>query len=297
MTMFPSFNARAVGLSIPAVETIGLAAAAGFAGVDLLVRDLIEAGERPEALRRRMDDFGLVGGAFPLPVNWRGDEAIFRDDLAALPRIADAAAVLGLTRTGTWVMPEIPVGLASKGPEAARRATVAYHVDRLGAIADILGSRGIRVGLEAIGVERFRSGRSPSFVTRLGEVAPILSALSSASAGVGLLLDTFHLYASGESLEDVLTLGVESIAWVHVADLPEGGPTDRSLIEDHDRGLPGACGAIPNREILQILQDRGYRGPVTPEPLQGCRSLQGLDPDAIAQRVNQTMRAVWPRSS
>jgi sugar phosphate isomerase/epimerase len=296
MEMFPSFNARAVGLSIAAVETIDLAADAGFGGVDLLVRDMIEEGERPDELRRRMDDLGLVGGAFPLPVSWRGDEATFRGDLARLPRLADVAALLGLRCTGTWVMPEIPRHLAGSGPEEARLATVAFHVDRLGAIADVLGSRGIRLGLEVIGVERFRSGRSPLFATRLGDVAPILSALASTSAGVGLLLDTFHLYASGESLDEVLALGDESIAWVHVADLPANGTTDRSLIEDHDRGLPGESGAIPNREILQILQDRGYAGPVTSEPLSGCRSLRGLDPAAIAQRVGQTLHAVWPRS-
>ena len=62
--------------------------------------------EAPELLRARMDGLGLRGGAFPLPVNWRGSAEEFERDLGRLPRHAEAAAALGLFRTGTWVMPE-----------------------------------------------------------------------------------------------------------------------------------------------------------------------------------------------
>src|SRR4051812_29860497 len=104
--MFASFNARAVGLKLSAAATLDLAAGAGFAGVDLLVRDLLEAGDDPRVLRARMDDLGLRGGAFPMPVHWCGDAATFARDLARLPRLAEAAAILGLSRTATWVLPE-----------------------------------------------------------------------------------------------------------------------------------------------------------------------------------------------
>src|SRR5689334_17149052 len=106
--MFMSFNARALGLTPDALESVELAARAGFASVDLLVRDLALAGHNPAALKRRMDDLGLRGGAWPLPVSWRGDEAAFRADLAQLPRHAATAAALALFSTGTWVMPELP---------------------------------------------------------------------------------------------------------------------------------------------------------------------------------------------
>jgi hypothetical protein len=100
--MYPAWNARAVGLTLGTAETLQIAAQAGFPGVDLLVRDLLESSCDPHEVRRRMDDLGLRGGAWPLPVAWRGPAAQFRDDLRALPRYAQAAAVLGLHRTGTW---------------------------------------------------------------------------------------------------------------------------------------------------------------------------------------------------
>jgi sugar phosphate isomerase/epimerase len=118
--------------------------------------------------------------------------------------------------------------------------------------------------------------------------------LASGHANVGLLLDTFHLYASGERLEDAIAGRVGSIVWVHVADLPAGASGERSLIEDHERGLPAEHGAIDNRGILRALREGGYDGPVTAEPLARCRSLAGLDARTTAGVVARAMRSVWP---
>lgn len=289
VVMFPSFNARAVGLTLPAGRTIEIAARAGFVGVDLLVRDLLDAGDDPASLLARMEGLGLRAGAFPLPVDWRSDAASFSRDLAALPRLADVAAVLGLGRTGTWVTPDLFP--APDGPEY--RATLDLHVERLGAIADVLAPRGIRLGLEVIGVERSRTRGTPRFITRLSDLGPILSALAP-RRNVGLLLDAFHLHASGESIEEALRAGVPSIVWVHVADLPPGAPIGRDRIEDSRRGLPGEHGAVENRAVLTALRDGGYDGPVTGEPLGRCRTLSGRTPEEVAALVATSLRSVWP---
>ena len=104
--MYSNFSARALGLSLSAKESIGLAAATGFDAVELPVRDLVLAGADPLRLRAKMDDLGLRGGTWPLPVDWRNGAEVFARDLQRLDGYAEAAAVLGLTRTGTWVMPE-----------------------------------------------------------------------------------------------------------------------------------------------------------------------------------------------
>ncbi len=71
--MFTSVNARAPGLDLSTEETVAIASEAGFDGVDLLVRDLVERGEDPAAVHTRRDDLGLRGGAWPLHVDQRGD--------------------------------------------------------------------------------------------------------------------------------------------------------------------------------------------------------------------------------
>jgi sugar phosphate isomerase/epimerase len=288
--MQSSFNARAVGLTLSASETIEIAAETGFDAVDLMVRDLVDAGETPEGLRLRMNDLGVKGGSFPLPVSWRGDETTFRRDLAALRHHAETAAQLGLVGTGTWVCPEIPDHL--DGPRGFAD-TVAIHLDRLGPIAETLTSYGLSLALEVIGPERSRTGRTPRFITRLGELSPIAEPLSRIGR-IGVLLDSFHLYAADETLDDALAPGLPAPTWVHLADLPTGAPADRRQIDDAVRGLPGDHGAIDNASILRRLRDEGYTGPVTVEPLSRCASLTGLDARATARAVSRALQSIWP---
>lgn len=295
--MYSSFNARALGLDLTASEAIELAAPAGFGGVDLPVRDLVDSGGDPRAVRGRMDELGLRGGAWPLPVAWRDedDSGRFERDLARLPRYAAAAAELGLERTGTWVMPETPT---RPGPEVSVEAylasVAAFHVARLGAIARVLAPFGIRLGLEPIGVASSRSGRGLPFVTRLAELKRHLQPLWRAEPNVGLLIDAFHLYAADDDPRPALAHGAREVAWVHVADLPRSASSDRAAIQDQQRGLPGEHGAVDCSRLLKWLASAGYDGPVTVETMTGCRSLAGRSSSEAAQRAAAALRSVWP---
>jgi len=290
--MYASFNARAVGLALSAAETIELAAQAGFAGVDLLVRDLLDSGEDPRVLRARMDDRGLRGGAFPNPVQWRQDAATFRQDLSRLPRLAEAAAQLGLRSTSTWVLPETP---ALTGPGADHALVAEMHLERLGVLARTLQPFDIRLGLEVIGVASFRTGRGLPFITRLADLGQLLDSLRAEAPNVGIVLDSWHLYAAGESVEAGLAWGVDQVVWTHLADLPAAAPRDPAAMNDNDRGLPGENGAIDCKALLQHLAGAGYHGPVTAEPMPGCRTLaprkQSQD---VANQVAAALRSVWP---
>ena len=293
----PASMPAAVGLTLSAARTLELAVRAGFAGVDLLVRDLLDAGEDPRHLRARMDDLGLRGGAFPNPVQWRGDAATFARDLARLPRLAEAAAILGLGRTSTWVLPETPApdALAS-GPGGAHEheAVVRMHRERLGAMARVLDRFGIRLGLEVIGVASFRTGRGLPFVTRLAELGQALGSLWREAPNFGIVIDSWHLYAAGESVEAGLAWGIQQVVWIHVADLPAAASSDPAAMNDNHRGLPGENGAIDCKALLQRLSDAGYEGPVTAEPMPGCLTLANLNPDAVAAQVAAALRLVWP---
>ncbi|HEU5116205.1 MAG TPA: sugar phosphate isomerase/epimerase family protein [Isosphaeraceae bacterium] len=300
--MFTSFYARGLGLRLSARDSIELAASEGFAAVDLLVRDLLEQGEDSRDLQHLMKDLGLRGGAWALPVDWRSEPEVFERDRKALPRLAAVAAELGLFRTGTWVLPAGLLPGMDEGTDARARLVDA-HVERLGLISRVLSREGIRLGLEVIGPETFRTGRGPEFIHRLGDpdlailIDRLNATLPSGSPRVGILLDTFHLHASGETLEPVLDrFGVESIVWVHVADLPADFSGDRSEILDHDRGLPGESGLVPNAWVLKILDGSGYQGPISAEPLAGCRRLKGRDAAEIAHVCALAMRSVWPGS-
>jgi sugar phosphate isomerase/epimerase len=291
--MYPSWNARAVGLSLTAQETIYTASTAGFTGVDLLVRDLVDSGEDLEDLRRRMDDAGLRGGAWPLPVHWRGDQSRFDEDLKRLPRLAAAASCLGLTRTGTWILPEVDHVLTpgTSGPEVIR-GTRELHLDRLGRIAQVLADHGCRIGLEILGPATSRTGGRPAFIHRYADLTPHFDELRLNHSNTGVLVDSFHLFAAGEQQEACLIWGEGAVVWVHLSD-----PTqeDRASILDSERELPRPDGAGQCRQLLTLLQG-GYDGPVTAEPLGVHGTLRSLTPLAAAKQVLASLRSVWPNS-
>ncbi len=293
--MYTSFNARAVGLSLPASETIAIAAEAGFEGVDLMVRDLLAAGEDPAELRRRMDDLGLRGGAFPLPVAWKGDADAYRRDLADLPRLAEAAARLGLTRTGTWVLPAMPLRFDTEPERARHRAEIVeLHHRRLGTIAQVLEGHDLRLGLEFIGAESFRAAHGEPFITSTGKLIIELKSIFGEHPNVGLLVDSFHLHAANDPILIPIEGSTGRIDWVHVADLPASASPDRSRINDDFRALPGENGAVPVARDLKILAADGYDGPVTAEPLARCQSLLGKGPREVAALVKRSLDSVWP---
>lgn len=293
--MYSSFNARAVGLPDLSTETtIDVAAAAGFDAVDLMIRDIVRSGADLTAIQRRMVGRNLQAGAFPMPFEWRGDEASFHRDLAELPSLARAAATLGFTRTGTWVMPETPTMPPPQRDLAAFRAEVTrFHVDRIRPVARILADYGIRLGLEVIGVATFRRGLGVPFVTRLEDLGPTLVELAT-EPNIGLLVDAFHLHAADEPFSTALTWGADRIVWAHVADLPRGPAIDRAAIIDAERGLPGSQNAVACGEFLALLSRSGYDGPVTVEPLSRCSDLVGQEPAEVALRVKRSLDTCWP---
>ena len=287
--MFMSFNSRAMGHDLPAEEAIELAHQTGFGGVDLLVRDIVRSRSDPRELRARIDALGLRPGAWPLPMNWKNDSDAFQRDLQQLPVLARCASILGLTRTGTWVLPEIP-------ERSSLEATVTMHAERLAAMARLLNDFGISLGLEVIGVESSRTAGHRPFAHRLADLKQYFQPLLEENPNIGILLDGFHLYAAGETIEEGLAWGVERIVWVHVADLPEGSSGDRSQIKDADRGLPGETPIVPTRGLLQRLAHEGYKGPVTAEPLSNSRALRGQNAPEAANRVATALQSVWPAS-
>ncbi len=290
--MYASWNARAVGLGLTASETIEIAAQAGFGAVDLLLRDLVESGVDPRSVRERMDELGLRGGAWPLPVRWRGNAEQFAEDLRDLPRYARAAALLGLQRTGTWVLPELDSTFfpAAEGADLLG-PTIRLHVERLGKIALILADHGSRLGLEIMGPASARRGPGAHFVHQYQLLPDRLAELRAKHANVGVLVDAFHLFAAGEGIEAGFVWGVDSVVWVHLAD---SANPDRLRVFDRERALPGETGLADCRGLLKRLAAEGYDGPVTVEPLGHCRSLRGLDTLATARRTLAALQTVWP---
>lgn len=75
-----------------------------------------------------------------------------------------------------------------------------------------------------------------------------------AQANVGLVLDSFHFYAGGSSIESINALDPERLFIFHINDAED---LPREQLEDSHRLLPG-LGILPLVEIIGALERIGY---------------------------------------
>jgi 2-keto-myo-inositol isomerase len=71
---------------------------------------------------------------------------------------------------------------------------------------------------------------------------------------VGLVLDSFHFYAGGSTIESIEALDAERLFIFHINDAED---LPRAQLEDRHRLLPG-LGILPLRDIIQALKRVGY---------------------------------------
>jgi sugar phosphate isomerase/epimerase len=110
------------------------------------------------------------------------------------------------------------------------------------------------------------------------------------TGNVGLLLDAWHLYTSGGSMEDLDKITAQDVVTVHVNDAPAGVEREEQI--DNVRALPMETGVIDLATFMQKLDGMGYDGPITPEPFS-ARVNAIEDPLEAAQVVAGYMDELW----
>jgi len=153
-----------------------------------------------------------------------------------------------------------------------------WHVDRLAPAARILADHGVRFGMEFIGTRTLREEKKHPFVHTMGRMLELGRAVGP---NVGLLLDCWHWYTSGGTVEEVRSLSSEQVVYVHVNDAPAGIPRDEQ--QDMVRDLPGATGVIDITGFLTALKGIGYDGPLTVEPFKKELNDLPSDDDRLAR--------------
>ncbi|WP_067931691.1 sugar phosphate isomerase/epimerase family protein [Alicyclobacillus kakegawensis] len=233
---------------------IELAAAYGFTSVDAAGEELVGLVERhgQEGALALLREHGVSIGSMGLVVEWRRTEAEFRAGLSLLAQHAAVASALGCTRSCTYILP-------STDENPAHFLAIATR--RLRACAEILGAFGMRLGLEFVGPHHLReAGRHP-FIWDLHSTLDWITAIGKDN--VGLLLDAFHWYTTGATVDDIRALHSRQIVHVHINDAKD---VPVSEVRDNDRLFPGE-GVINLVGFLRALADIGYDGPVAQEVL------------------------------
>lgn len=258
-------------------ELNALAARHGFESVEPRGTELagLAAGQLDEVvadLRAK----GLQWAAAGLTVDFRKDDATFRDGLGKLPAIAAALRRAGADRVGTWLSPS--------HAELTYRANFERHAARLREVAKVLGDHGIRLGLEYVGTQLLLVGQRYPFVHTLAETRELIAAIGTGN--VGLVLDTWHWWTANDTVEDLLSLKNEDVVSVDLNDAPTG--LEKRDQQDNTRELPAATGVIDAAGFVKALVQIGYDGPVRPEPFN--KPLNELDNEAACAATIAAMK-------
>jgi sugar phosphate isomerase/epimerase len=279
--MYKNLSMQALGHSVPFDQTCALARKHGFAGVELDLRFLRSLGSHQTAL----DWFGvfqLLPGGFSLNAAWRESDSddSFEQSLETVITEARLAAALGCKRCHTWVMPR------------SERLDFYQHFDlvvpRLIRVAEVLANHGIMLGFEFVGPSTMRTGPAKDFVHTLDGMRTFAAAIGMHSLNTGVLLDSFHWFASGGSLAEIEHLDHNEVVSVHVNDAVVGRRIDEQI--DQEREMVGSTGVIDIAGFLGALRAIGYLGPLTVEPFNA--GIKMMSPDSAAAAASAALDRV-----
>lgn len=258
-------------------ELNALAQRHGFEAVEPRPAEI--AAMTAEQIAETQADLGakkLVWAAAGLPVDFRKDEATFREGLAQLPKIAAGLQRAGVQRVGTWLGPS--------SDELTYRANFRQHAARLGEVARVLRDHELRLGLEYVGTQLLLVGKRYPFVHTLAETRELIAEIGTGN--VGLVLDTWHWWTAGDTVADLLTLKNTDVVSVDLNDAPVG--VLKTQQKDNARELPAETGVIDVAAFLGALVTLGYDGPMRAEPFNAA--LNALENEPACAAASAAMR-------
>lgn len=274
--MYVSLNNTLTGSKVAWPEFAKLAAQVGYGGVDVNLGAAVKEGV--DATRSLLADLKLRATVCGCPVNVGRDEEAFKKSMEGLDEAARFAAAIGCQRM-TVVLPS-----SSQTPKDELLKT---YKERYTAVAAVLAKHNVRLGLEFLGPLQLRTRSPYEFLWRMNEV---LEFSKECGPNVGLLLDAWHWYHAGATVEDILKAGKSRIVTVHVSDCAKMAPED---VRDNQRLLAGE-GVIDLVSFFKALQELGYEDGVSPEPLG--RIPAGTSPEEGARMGLESTLAVMKKA-
>jgi 2-keto-myo-inositol isomerase len=210
------------------------ASAAGFDAVEIwmdTLQEYLEKGGSLSELKKRLADSNLkVEGAIGFATWIVDDETERRKGIELLKKEMDQLAEIGCKRTAAP-----PAGATDKAGLDLKKAAERYL-----AILELGDKTGVVPHLELWG-----------FSANLNKLADVMFvAIESGHPKARVLLDNYHLYKGGSSLDSLKLINPGAVEILHVNDFPD---MPREVITDADRTYPGD-GVSPIREVLHTLQ-------------------------------------------
>lgn len=252
-------------------EKLVAIAEAGFQAVEVFEEDLAEFQGRPQELRALVESLGLRiialqplrdYEAMPEPLRIRSRERALR----WLDLVADLGADL------TYVCSNTSPLAVDDTYQAAEDLYI---------LAEMAAQRGLKVGYEALAWGRHMRDwhKAWQLVQRVNH------------PHLGLILDSFHFFARGASVESLKELSGEKIFLVQLSDAPNL-LMDPLALSHHYRAMPGQ-GDWPIEDFMKLVLSKGYRGAVSLEIFNDW--FRSAPPEQVAQDAMRSLKYLFDR--
>lgn len=281
--MFRNISFEAINIKTTFLEQLRLSKLGNFEGMDVSISEIYEfsKNDRVEKIKNLIDSFDLKIGGWCLPFNIGEQENKFKQDIEILEEYLKIAKKISANRIYTWIAPF--------SDNLPYKENLKFHLKRAEELSKLIEKYDCRIGFEFIGTKSLRLNHKYEFIWNLEQLLEFLKKLKTESAGI--LLDSWHLYASGEKIEDILKLKNHEVVYVHINDAPNI-PKDELI--DNERFLPGETGIIDLVGFLKALKEINYDGPVTPEPFN--KRVNQLPNEISVRLVGGYLLKIWEKA-
>ena len=251
----------------PVARQIEVAALAGYGAIELWFADVdahVAAGGSIADLRRALDDRGLAVPTMIYLGGWLdAPDADWPEIKAECGRRLEQAAQLGARHV-------------IAGPPAGR-ADVALGARRYRELLEVGGVAGVLPAMEFLG-----------FVEQFNTIESAREVIERADHPDGtIVVDPFHIFRGGGSIEALARLSGEQVAIAHFNDAPAHPAREQQ--HDGDRVWPGD-GHLDHDRYLTLLRQIGFHGWLSLELFR--EDLWARDPLEVARTGLEKMRAV-----
>ena len=162
-----------IGVRADQRQAIALAHRFGFEAVEPSADFAAMSDGQLEELLGELKANQLVWGAGGLSVEFRQDEATFRDGMKGLARTAKGLQRAGVTRVATWLMPN--------HKSLAYVTNFRQHARRLREAAKVLKDHGQRLGLEYVGPKTLWADTQFPFIHTMAEMKELIAEIAESN--------------------------------------------------------------------------------------------------------------------
>jgi len=253
------------------VKELETASKAGFHSVEIWIdtlQEYLQKGGTLKDVKRRLNDLGLKVENLISFAQWIvDDEATRKQGIEQMKTEMGMTAEIGCRR------------IAATGKGMTKESNISLDViaGRYRTILELSDKTGVVPQLEMWGFMKKLS--------RVSEVTYI--AMESSHPSTKILLDIFHLYKGGTSLEELVLLNPSAVDILHMNEYPAN--LSANVIEDSDRVYPGD-GIAPIKRTLQMLGSADRSLVLSTEVFN--KNYYKQDALAVAKTALEKMKAV-----